>query len=92
MPVFFQVDGLDPCRARALYQSGMKTPNDVLNATDEAVKRALSKAMPSELKRRDGAHVQKGTNVAVQVGLGAHIGMLLPHISQLHCCWVAIHH
>ena len=69
-----QVVMLDPCRARALYESGLKTPNDILRATDEVVKKALSKAMPSEMKRHDGAHVQKGTHAAVQVGMGAHIG------------------
>ena len=68
------MDGLDPCRARALYLSGLKTPNDVLRAPEEVIKKALSKALPSEMKRHDDVHVQKGTHAAVQVGLGAHIG------------------
>jgi hypothetical protein len=69
-----QIEGLDPCRARALYQAGLQTPNDLLSASDETIKIALSKAMPSELKRHNGAHVKKGTLEAIQIGHGAHIG------------------
>ena len=42
LSVLLQVEGLDPCRARALYESGLKTPNDVLKASDEALKKALT--------------------------------------------------
>lgn len=67
---------MDPSRARALYEAGLGTPYDVLNATEGTIKAALSRAMPSELKRRDSANVQKGTYAAAQIGKGAHIGTL----------------
>jgi hypothetical protein len=69
-----QVDGLDAPRARALFDAGLRTPADALDADDQALKLALCKALPLSMQRRVGPNVQKGTEAAAQVGLGAHIG------------------
>lgn len=61
-----QVAGIEPSRARALYQAGLKTPLEVLDAGEEAVKAALSAALPRSMQRM-GGKVEKGTLAAAQV-------------------------
>lgn len=60
------VDGLEPCRARALYKAGFTTPAKVLAASEDELKTALSMTLPRSLKRQKGV-AKKGTLAAAQV-------------------------
>jgi hypothetical protein len=65
VPLHVQVEGLDACRARALYQAGLTTPVTIVLAGEQALKEALSAALPRGMQRRK-APAAKGTFEAAQ--------------------------
>jgi hypothetical protein len=83
-PECVQVEGLDPFRARALFEEGLRTPAQVLRAEEQRIKKALSSVLPRSMRRRMGLHAKGGTAEAAQVLLTPHNGpYILPYISHV---------